>query len=315
MIMSSSILDDFSTSIESIKNKEIKFAIQNVVENLKQQKINILLIGPTGVGKSSTINAIFDMEQATVGHSVSPETNTIQRYEMENLVLWDSPGFGDSIENDRLYAQQISKLLHAKDENGGGIIDAVVVILDASNKDMGTAYEIINCIVLPALDKRTEHFFVALNQCDIALQCKHWINGAPDNALMKRLDEKAISIQERVFEATHAQIKLPIYFSALYKYNISKFLVQLIANLPVTKRMLIEKSINKTPELWKKNDTLENYNKKIQIEIKSSMEKALEAGLNGAMLGAQIGKFIPIIGPAIGASVGGALGFLGSFFD
>ena len=75
-------------------------------------------VGATGVGKSSTINAIFNMDVAKVGDRTDPETASIQKYELDNMVLWDTPGLGDNPEKDRQYAVEIAGLLKRKDENG-----------------------------------------------------------------------------------------------------------------------------------------------------------------------------------------------------
>ncbi len=65
-------------------------------EIVAQKPINILIIGRTGVGKSSLINTLFQDELAAV--DVLPSTDTIQNYhwETENgeiLNLWDTPGY------------------------------------------------------------------------------------------------------------------------------------------------------------------------------------------------------------------------------
>lgn len=44
---------------------------------MKEQKINLMITGATGVGKSSTINALFGEEVAKVGTSVNPETRLV----------------------------------------------------------------------------------------------------------------------------------------------------------------------------------------------------------------------------------------------
>ena len=74
---------------------------------VKAKPVNILLVGPTAAGKSSTINALFDMEKAKVGMGVDPETSEITRYDVENLRLFDTPGLGDSPENDKKYMLMI----------------------------------------------------------------------------------------------------------------------------------------------------------------------------------------------------------------
>ena len=44
---------------------------------MKEQQINLMVTGATGVGKSSTINALFGEEVAKVGTSVNPETRLV----------------------------------------------------------------------------------------------------------------------------------------------------------------------------------------------------------------------------------------------
>ena len=73
-----------------------------------------MITGATGSGKSSTINALFDMEVAKVGVGVDPETMDIKKYELDNLVLWDSPGLGDGKEADVKHAKNIIEKLYEK---------------------------------------------------------------------------------------------------------------------------------------------------------------------------------------------------------
>ena len=135
-----------NSSFDKVENKE---TIIRHIEQLKKQKLNVMFAGATGVGKSSTINAIFNMEIAKVGYHVDPETEAIQKYEIDNMVLWDTPGLGDNPEKDKKYAIEIANALKQKDENGELLIDEVVVLIDGSNRDMKTAYEVIENIIVP----------------------------------------------------------------------------------------------------------------------------------------------------------------------
>ncbi|MBR3735698.1 MAG: hypothetical protein IKN07_07435 [Lachnospiraceae bacterium] len=57
-----------------IPEKEKVAKLSNLLR-LRSRKVNILVVGATGVGKSSTINALFNMEIAKVGIGVDPETS------------------------------------------------------------------------------------------------------------------------------------------------------------------------------------------------------------------------------------------------
>lgn len=109
--MDNKILDNITNEIlnNNFYNMDDKKSIIHHIEQLKKQKLNVMFVGATGVGKSSTINAVFDMEIAKVGIGVDPETANIQKYEVDNITLWDTPGLGDSPEKDKLYAMEIAK--------------------------------------------------------------------------------------------------------------------------------------------------------------------------------------------------------------
>ena len=58
-----------------------------------EENVNLLLVGATGSGKSSTINAMFNMQVAKVGVGVDPETACIEKYELGGLTIWDTPAW------------------------------------------------------------------------------------------------------------------------------------------------------------------------------------------------------------------------------
>nr|WP_325238122.1 GTPase [uncultured Oscillibacter sp.] len=283
--------------------------LQNL-QRLKTQEVNILLVGATGVGKSSTINALFDSEIATVGYSTDPETKFIERYELDNIVLWDSPGLGDSPENDAAYGLQIANALKSKNGSGELLIDVVAVLLDGSSKDLGTTYEIIEKVVAPYIEN-PQRIVIAINQCDLAMKGHGWSEeSGPSSSLQMFLDEKAASVQKRILESTGIYTQ-PLYYSALYHYNISKLLAALLQAMPENKRFLVADTLNKDPDVWRKNDGVADYQQEIASVMKGSLSNALSSAKNGAIAGATIGTLVPVIGPAVGAAVGAALGFLG----
>jgi hypothetical protein len=201
-----------------------------------------MVTGATGSGKSSTINALFNTQVAKVGIGVDPETMEIARYDLDNLVLWDSPGLGDGKEADNRHSKNIIKKLSECDENGNAVIDLVLVILDGSTRDLGTSYELINQVIIPNLgENKKDRILVAINQCDVAMKGRHWdsITNTPDVTLKKFLDDQAISIKRRVKEATNVDIIKPIYYSAEYNYNINKLLDLIVDNIPHSRRNIL----------------------------------------------------------------------------
>ncbi len=304
---------------ENDKNKMLK----NVMR-LKAQKMNIMITGATGCGKSSTINAMFNTEVAKVGVGVNPETMEIRKYELDNLVLWDTPGLGDGKEADNRHAKKIIDKLLEVDKNGNALIDLVLVILDGGSRDLGTSYELINNIIIPNLGKEKENrILVAINQADMAMKGNNWDRdkNEPNQKLVNFLEEKVRSVRDRVYEATGVTIE-PIYYSAGYKdeeegeqsrpYNLSKLLYYIVKATPSEKRAIYVNNINENREMWRDDDKLLDYG---EATRKSIFESIREGASTGASIGGAIGSIFGEVGEAIGRGLGGAIGgFLGIFF-
>ncbi len=110
-------------------------------------------------------------------------------------------------------------MLYKTYKNNGntyGFIDLVLVIIEGSNRDMGTTYKLLNDIIIPNFQK--ERILVAINQADVAMKGRYWgyENNQPEPKLKNFLEDKAISIQKRVKEATGVEIIKPVYYSAEY---------------------------------------------------------------------------------------------------
>ena len=281
-----------------------------------------MITGATGAGKSSTINALFNMEVAKVGVTSDPETMEITNYTLGNLVLWDTPGLGDGKEADARHTKNIINKLLEKDEKGNLLIDLVLIILDGSSRDLGTSYELINNVIIPNLGEDKNRVLIAINQADIAMKGRYWNHeeNKPEPELVEFLDEKVKSVHERIKEGTGLDIT-PIYYSAGFKeeggsqekpYNLSKLLYYIIKLTPKNKRLPYIENINKNPAMWEDDDNLKNY----KIDIISELSDAIEEGVTkGSSIGGTIGELIlgekgKTIGKIAGAAAGAVTGLI-----
>ena len=96
---------------------EMKYLSDATKSNIIQkiyQSFGFMLVGRTGVGKSSTINSLMGQHVATVGDS-EPTTFQVSPYLLRksgvDFTIWDTPGLCDALDNanDQQYMEQISE--------------------------------------------------------------------------------------------------------------------------------------------------------------------------------------------------------------
>ncbi|WP_301098927.1 GTPase [Otariodibacter sp.] len=273
-------IDIFEEFIASIPHGERKKFLEEKLEQLKKTKLNILVVGATGAGKSSTINAIFDMNIAKVGTSSTPETQDIKSFTLKNTVIWDTPGLGDSTENDRRFSKMIKSKLCEKDENGEGLIDLVLCILDGSSRDLGTTYTLLKNTIIPYLGAETsERLIVAINKADIAMSHRGWDieKNEPEKKLKNFLEEKVESTRQRIKDDTGIDIT-PIYYAAGFKdedeeqkpFNISKLLNKIITSIKSKKRAVLLRDVNQNASNFENDDKEKDYNADTQQKADKS---------------------------------------------
>lgn len=301
------------------KNERLSHLIR-----MREKKCNIILIGAAGSGKSSTVNALFNMQVAKVGVGADPETSDITSYTLDNLTIWDTPGIGDGVKSDARYCRTLINKLSETDKNGEPLIDLVMVVLDASSKDLGASFDLINNVVIPCLGKENKNrILIGLNQADVAMKGKHWDyeKNEPDEVLLTFLKRKAESVRRRIQEGTGLNSR-PIYYCAGYKeaggeqckpYNLTKLLYYIIKSIPMEKRLAFADNINADEDMWLHDDNENDYRTAV---IKGFFDSIINGMEIGAGEGAAFGKkMLGIPGQAVGFVIGGACGAIKGFFD
>ena len=321
-----------SEIISADMGQEEKAEMLKKLRKITKTETNIMLVGATGCGKSSTINALFacgedaasQVEVAKGGSRTNPETKDIEKYTIGNLVLWDTPGLGDDTENDEHHKTVIRDLLNEEDEDGNSLIDLVLLVMDGSTRDLGTSYHILNDVIIPELQGETNRILVALNQADIAMKTgRHWDyeKNAPDATLLEFLEEKVESIKTRIKDDSGLEVN-PVYYCAGYQeeqgevvhpYNLSKLLLYILNAIPARKRVAIMENINVDSENYEYSDDEMDYGEAVKDSFLDSFEDFISDGVDkGAEIGCMI---LGLPGAVVGAIIGGGVGCIRSILN
>lgn len=278
----------FRRDIEAVKDSPRKEDLQKILETIKNIKVNVLLIGGTGVGKSSTINALFHTSgvvtetKAEVGESANPETMEIHHYALNNVVIWDTPGLGDSAEKDRQHQEKIVDLLRRNDATGKPLIDLIFLVLDGTSRDFSSAYKLIKDVVAPNLREDDKgRLLIGVNKADKVMHHTFWDSekNQPKEELIARLDEQSEAVRKRIANDTGFSPDV-IYYAAgesydgrllQEPYNLGKLLSFIVEHLPKKKRIAVAADVNQNSGNFNSNDDREDYREKIEKSFKDSL--------------------------------------------
>ena len=116
----------------------------------------------------------------------------------------------------------------------------VLVVIEGSNRDMGTTYTLLNDVIVPNI--HAERILVAINRADVAMKGRHWdsLTNEPDSQLIQFLEEQASSIKRRVKEAAGVNVIKPVYYSAEHKWNVKAVFDLIMENMSSHRRGLMK---------------------------------------------------------------------------
>lgn len=145
--------------------KEIK---RRMIEEL-EYPTHIAVIGKTGTGKTSTINALFgtDWDISHVRGATKEEQVYILEGDRGRLKISDLPGFAEDIDTEERYRKIYTRVLNE--------CDVALLILKADTRDMLEVQRFLRDVVSKSINNFAKRIVVGLNQVDL-VQPGKWLD-------------------------------------------------------------------------------------------------------------------------------------------
>ena len=312
-----------------------KDGIKKWIRDSKGKRIEILLTGRTGTGKSTLVNGLVGGIVAEEGHGLRPQTMSVTKYPMKTIdgveiVVWDSPGLQDGTANEKGYLAEMK----AKCSNVDIVIYCIKPETRSQLKDMQRDFLAIGKLTNTFGSGWWKHAIFVItyaNMLETMLKTKH-----REQPLVEKEFHAAItSWKGRIHEALSSVgvpkdvvCKVPVepaghthkphlpgreyWLSVLWFVFVERAKRQSQSNLIAINKKRFKHSKDTAPE-----DFTSQPGHQQPIVMDDGMVKKMAAAgiitgigvaLNGMAIGAGVGAAVGAAGVGIGAAVGVVVG-------
>jgi small GTP-binding protein len=196
------------------------------LEKLISEEIKIpprlAVIGKAGVGKTTTINNLFDVDWKISHTTTGTIKSQIEDFNLSGggkLSVIDMPGLGEDIDTDNEYENLYREILPT--------VDVILWVLQANTKDIADDERILSDIVEKSV-KRLNHIVIGLNQVD-KIGPGGWDEklNIPSKEQEKSIQIRSNDIIIKLKRKLNKTIKIT-YYSALRRYRLYDLLISII---------------------------------------------------------------------------------------
>ena len=226
-----------------LSEKDSKLLEETVSDRIRKKPFRVAIIGQSGVGKTSTLNAVFGLNEYV--SDVAEGTTKIEEHIFPikdgfSLAIYDMPGLNNDIVKDMEYEEMYKSVLPQ--------CDVIVYIINAHSKDIGEDCRILKDIIMPICKEKDvlKNMVIAVNKIDTIGQAEdpndpelRWdiINNVPTEKLKKYIKIKLGAISEKLIEEKIAglpknedavSVDRIVFYSAVFNYNLRAFMMAIL---------------------------------------------------------------------------------------
>lgn len=228
----------FALILKSVTKEEKEEVFGKLDAEITGRPFKVAIIGQSGVGKSSTLNAVFGLN-LPVSDIKEGTTEIIEKvFPMRdgfNLSIYDMPGLLQSKSRDKVYEEMYKKVLPQ--------CDVIVYVIKANTRNIGDDCKILKKVVLPICNANSvkDNLIIAVNKVDRIgesinpddpeLQWDDFKN-EPTQKLWECINKKKMDIYEKLVDENLVLINNSnalrpdqvVFYSANFEYNLGGFL-------------------------------------------------------------------------------------------
>ena len=206
-------------------------------KEILEKPFRVAVIGQSGVGKSTTLNAVFGLKNYT-SNLAEGTTEIVEKvFPMRdgfNLSIYDMPGLNNDEDKDIEYEKLYKQILPG--------CDVIVYVINAHSRDFGEDCRIIKEVVLPICDenKIKDNLILAINKIDTIGESidpndpeLKWdiIENVPTEKLKKAIKTRLSDIYDKLIDekllGENESLKdhQVVFYSAMFNFNLKPFVM------------------------------------------------------------------------------------------
>jgi predicted GTPase len=207
-----------------------------------QRAPRIALLGETGVGKSSTLNALFNAG-AAIDH-IRPCTVETAEYavvtEMEGshgpIRVFDMPGLGQDLESDKTFLKEYARILPT--------CDVALWILDGCTRTLSLSQATLGGVVSSSMSG-LHRLVIGINKID-SIEPGDWNirTNRPSTRQQRNIKARKNDIEKRLGDVIGIAENRIVPFSARKNYHLSDLLSALMDACPKDRRWVLRDRVD-----------------------------------------------------------------------
>ncbi|MCR4812807.1 MAG: 50S ribosome-binding GTPase [Bacteroidales bacterium] len=221
---------------DKVSDGDRKQVLDAINKEITERPFRVAVVGQSGVGKSTTLNAVFGLKNYTSDVAEGTKDIEEKKFDMRDgfsLSIYDMPGIGYDMDKDAEYERMYAKILPD--------CDVIVYIINAHSKDIGEDCRILRDVILPVCNtnKIKDNLILAFNKIDTIGEMQdpndpelRWniVENLPTEKLKKFIKVKLGDLTDKLIDegliggADSIEPHQVVFYSAVYNYNLQDFL-------------------------------------------------------------------------------------------